>query len=86
MRFRARTEMKFDVVPLVRISWLCWVFIEHDDDLCHVVEFRDARYVVESTLPLGVIGVAQASISNEGQKRMNMTFGGKVQACSHMTT
>ena len=77
--------MKFNVVPLVRISRFRWIFVQHDDDLRHVVELRDARNVVESALPLAVIGVAQAAISDQGQKGMNMAFGGKVQSCSHMT-
>lgn len=31
------------------------VLIEHDDDLCHVVEFRDGSQVVHGSLPLLVL-------------------------------
>ena len=38
MRFSTRAEMQLNMVALIRISWLCWIFVEHNNDLSHVVE------------------------------------------------
>lgn len=38
MRFGTRAEVQLDMVTLVRICRLRWIFVQHDDNLCHVVE------------------------------------------------
>lgn len=42
--------------PILLAPHLCVVFIEHDDNLGHVVELRDGTKVSQSSLPLCILG------------------------------
>ena len=45
------------------VGRLVRVLVEHDDDLSHVVQLRDAGNVVQGARPLLVVGVAQTTIT-----------------------
>ena len=59
--------MQFDVEAFLGVFLLARIFVEHDDDLGEVVEFRDGLDVVHGSFPL-LIGVCLERSRGEGAR------------------
>uniref|UniRef100_A0A6B0UM43 Putative secreted protein n=1 Tax=Ixodes ricinus TaxID=34613 RepID=A0A6B0UM43_IXORI len=81
----AGAEVKFHVEALLRKLVLGGVFVQHDHNLCHVIEFRDCIDILHGSAPLFVLClVEQPSVSQHCEQRVNVAFASEVEPSADM--